>query len=226
MERDTRAKKGGEASLRLARGSARLFPEDGLRASVVELGPVPANDGITLTIPEGSLHGLLGENGAGKSTLMKVLSGFHRADSGEIILDSRSLDLCSAADAIDAGIGMLHQDPLVFLPFTVLENFLVAVPNTVQANRRTARKELAAKEAELHGIQGDEPLVLPVVDGQAVAEVVAGWIMIGDQDKPLVEQVHRNHKSRGRAGIDTVFSPFWEGAVQHFQKTVASYLVD
>ena len=60
----------------------------------------------------------------------------------------------------------------------------------------------------------------------ARAEVVAGWIMIGDQDKPLVEQVHRNHKSRGRAGIDTVFSPFWEGAVQHFQKTVASYLVD
>jgi len=61
---------------------------------------------------------------------------------------------------------------------------------------------------------------------QARAEVIAGWITIGDQDKPLVEQVHRNHATRGRAGIDTVFSPFWEGAVQHFQKTVASYLVD
>jgi hypothetical protein len=61
---------------------------------------------------------------------------------------------------------------------------------------------------------------------QARAEVIAGWITIGDQDKPLVEQVHRNHRTRGRTGIDTVFSPFWEGAVQHFQKTVASYLVD
>ena len=46
-------------------------------------GPVRANDGISLTVEAGTLHGLLGENGAGKSTLMKVLSGFHSADSGE-----------------------------------------------------------------------------------------------------------------------------------------------
>lgn len=45
-------------------------------------GPVRANDGISITVETGTLHGLLGENGAGKSTLMKVLSGFHSADSG------------------------------------------------------------------------------------------------------------------------------------------------
>ena len=85
-------------------------------------GTLRANDDIDLTIEEGTLHGLLGENGAGKSTLMKVVSGFIEADSGEIWLDGRQLDLASPQDAIEAGIGMLHQDPLVFLPFTVLDN--------------------------------------------------------------------------------------------------------
>ena len=79
-------------------------------------GRVRANDGISLTVEEGSLHGLLGENGAGKSTLMKVLSGFYEADSGDIILDGTHVRLGSPDDAIAAGIGMLHQDPLVFLP--------------------------------------------------------------------------------------------------------------
>ena len=50
-------------------------------------GPVHANNGITLEVEAGTLHGLLGENGAGKSTLMKVLSGFIEADSGSITLD-------------------------------------------------------------------------------------------------------------------------------------------
>lgn len=88
-------------------------------------GAVHANAGVTIEIAPGELHGLLGENGAGKSTLMKVLSGFIEADSGEVVLDGTPLDLASPKDAIDAGIGMLHQDPLVFHPFTVLDNFLI-----------------------------------------------------------------------------------------------------
>ncbi len=80
-------------------------------------GPVRANDGVDLSVEPGELHGLLGENGAGKSTLMKVLSGFIEADGGTITLDGAALDLRSPRDAIEAGIGMLHQDPLVFLPF-------------------------------------------------------------------------------------------------------------
>ena len=58
-------------------------------------GPVRANDGISLSVASGSLHGLLGENGAGKSTLMKILSGFYVADAGEILLDGRSVALGS-----------------------------------------------------------------------------------------------------------------------------------
>jgi ABC-type uncharacterized transport system ATPase subunit len=112
-------------------------------------GPVRASDGVSLTVAEGSLHGILGENGAGKSTLMKILSGFYSEDSGEIILDGEVLHLSSPADAIAAGIGMLHQDPLVFLPMTVLDNFALGNPGPIRLDRKEARKELDRISSEL-----------------------------------------------------------------------------
>lgn len=104
-------------------------------------GPVRANDGIDLTVEAGTMHGLLGENGAGKSTLMKVLSGFHAPDSGEIILDGEPVQASSPQDAIGHGIGMLHQDPLVFLPMSVIDNFLMKSPGGLRLNRRSTRRE-------------------------------------------------------------------------------------
>ncbi|MEN8238014.1 MAG: ATP-binding cassette domain-containing protein [Actinomycetota bacterium] len=112
-------------------------------------GPVRANDGISFTVEEGSLHGILGENGAGKSTLMKILSGFYGADAGEVVLDGELLDLSSPADAITAGVGMLHQDPLVFLPMTVLDNFALGSPGSVRLDRNEARRELERVSSEL-----------------------------------------------------------------------------
>lgn len=106
-------------------------------------GPVRANDGITLTVEAGELHGLLGENGAGKSTLMKVLSGFIEADSGDVALDGEAVPLESPRDAIEAGIGMLHQDPLVFLPFSVIDNFVLGSPGGVALDRGGAETALA-----------------------------------------------------------------------------------
>ncbi|HEX2991698.1 MAG TPA: ATP-binding cassette domain-containing protein, partial [Anaerolineales bacterium] len=88
-------------------------------------GKVHANAGINLEIPSGTIQGILGENGAGKSTLMKILSGFIRADSGEILLDGKPVVISSPADAIKHGIGMLHQDPLDFPPMRVLDNFML-----------------------------------------------------------------------------------------------------
>jgi simple sugar transport system ATP-binding protein len=112
-------------------------------------GPVRANDGITFTVQEGSLHGVLGENGAGKSTLMKILSGFYGADSGKVTLDGEVLDLGSPKDAIDAGIGMLHQDPLVFLPLTVLDNFALGSPGPVNLDRGELLDELERVSSDL-----------------------------------------------------------------------------
>jgi ABC-type uncharacterized transport system ATPase subunit len=105
-------------------------------------GPVRANDGISLCVEPGTIHGLLGENGAGKSTLMKVLSGFISADSGEILLDGRQVSMASPAQAIVLGVGMLHQDPLDFPALSVLDNFLLGSPGPFFPNRARARREL------------------------------------------------------------------------------------
>jgi simple sugar transport system ATP-binding protein len=117
-------------------------------------GAVRANDGVDLTVETGELHGLLGENGAGKSTLMKVLSGFIEADSGTITLAGERLDLRSPRDSVEAGIGMLHQDPLVFGPFTVLDNFLLGSPGPSRIDRKEGAAELAAA-AERYGFSFD-----------------------------------------------------------------------
>ncbi|NNC39423.1 MAG: ATP-binding cassette domain-containing protein [Acidimicrobiia bacterium] len=106
-------------------------------------GPVRANNGVDLSVESGELHGLLGENGAGKSTLMKVLSGFHQKTSGDIIVDGTSVELGSPADAMTHGIGMLHQDPLVFLPYTVLDNFLIGSPGPERIDRKARAEELS-----------------------------------------------------------------------------------
>jgi general nucleoside transport system ATP-binding protein len=101
-------------------------------------GPVKANDGITLTVPAGTIMGILGENGAGKSTLMKILSGFQPADSGTIELDGKAVRLHSPADAIQHGVGMLHQDPLDFPPMRVVDNLLIGAPGRIIPQRREA----------------------------------------------------------------------------------------
>jgi general nucleoside transport system ATP-binding protein len=104
-------------------------------------GKVHANAGINLEIPSGTIQGILGENGAGKSTLMKILSGFIRADSGEILLDGKPVVISSPADAIKHGIGMLHQDPLDFPPMRVLDNFMLGHGGGLFLNHSAVARE-------------------------------------------------------------------------------------
>lgn len=115
-----------------------------------QFGPVKANDGITLSVPAGTIQGILGENGAGKSTLMKILSGFQHADSGEIVLDGKVVAMRSPADAIHHGVGMLHQDPLDFPPMRVVDNLLIGAPGRLIPRRAEAAKAVA----ELAGTLG------------------------------------------------------------------------
>jgi len=86
---------------------------------------VIANDDVSITVRKGEIHGLLGENGAGKSTLMKVLYGLYSADSGEIYLNDKQLKLSSPQDAIDAGIGMVHQHFKLIPRLSVAKNIVL-----------------------------------------------------------------------------------------------------
>lgn len=111
-------------------------------------GKVHANDGIQLSIPSGTLQGVLGENGAGKSTLMKILSGYIQPDSGEILLDGIPADIHTPIDAIRHGIGMLHQDPLDFPPMKVVDDFLIGRSGGVFPNRTEAKQALLDLEEQ------------------------------------------------------------------------------
>ena len=90
-------------------------------------GGVHANRSVSLAIPAGTIHGIVGENGAGKSTLAAILYGYHRADAGEIRVAGRRVVLSSPADAIAAGIGMIHQHFMLVDDMTVLENLVLGV---------------------------------------------------------------------------------------------------
>jgi general nucleoside transport system ATP-binding protein len=111
-------------------------------------GSVVANDDISLSIPAGTIQGILGENGAGKSTLMKILSGFFLADKGEILLDGKAVTIQSPADAIQYGVGMLHQDPLDFPPMRVIDDFVVGRKGSVFPKRAQAVKEFKELQAQ------------------------------------------------------------------------------
>ncbi|MFH0953705.1 MAG: ATP-binding cassette domain-containing protein [Verrucomicrobiota bacterium] len=105
-------------------------------------GSVQANAGISLSVHGGTIQGILGENGAGKSTLMKILSGFIRADAGEIFLDGKPASIGSPADALRCGVGMLHQDPLDFPPMRVIDNLLAGQGGSLFPRRKAAAREL------------------------------------------------------------------------------------
>src|SRR4051812_36754469 len=92
------------------------------RSITKTFGGVTALEDVSLSIARGECHGLMGENGAGKSTLGKVLAAIHRPDSGSMLLDGQSYAPSSPADALRAGVGMVHQE-LAFCPdLSVAEN--------------------------------------------------------------------------------------------------------
>jgi ABC-type uncharacterized transport system ATPase subunit len=97
-----------------------------LRGITKRFPGIVANDHIDLDLRRGEVHALLGENGAGKSTLMNVLYGLYKHDEGEILLNGQVVQLKSAKDAIDRGIGMVHQHFMLIPVMTVAENIVLA----------------------------------------------------------------------------------------------------
>lgn len=136
--------KRGETVLR-TKGITKRFPG------------VVANDHIDFEIKAGEVHAVLGENGAGKTTLMNILFGILRPDEGEIYVRGRKVEFKSPLDAIDLGIGMVHQHRKLIMAHTTLENIVLGHPRTekIPDMRRAERevKELCGKygfEIDLH----------------------------------------------------------------------------
>src|SRR5579862_8243252 len=88
---------------------------------------IVADDHVDFDLRRGEVHALLGENGAGKSTLMNILYRLTRPDEGEIVVGGTSVTFSSAKDAIQAGIGMVHQHFMLIPVMTVAENIVLGV---------------------------------------------------------------------------------------------------
>jgi simple sugar transport system ATP-binding protein len=91
---------------------------------------VVASDHVDFDVKSGEVHALLGENGAGKSTLMKILYGMYHPDEGEILLNDRPVTIASPTDAINLGIGMIHQHFMLVPTLTVAENVALGLPSS------------------------------------------------------------------------------------------------
>ncbi len=101
-----------------------------LRNITKKFGDFAANEDISLTVNPGEIVALLGENGAGKSTLMNVVYGLLQPTSGEILINDVVEQFEGPGDAMEAGIGMVHQHFMLIPPFTVAENVMLGHEHT------------------------------------------------------------------------------------------------
>lgn len=121
-----------------------------LRGISKAFGAVQANRDINLSVPKGTIHGIIGENGAGKSTLMSILYGFYKPDAGQILVNGQPISIADSQTAIRAGIGMVFQHFKLVQNFTVLENIILGVEDgpllrPSLAKARGVLKQLAAE---------------------------------------------------------------------------------
>ena len=123
---------------------------------VKKFGDFTANDHISLTVHRGEVHAILGENGAGKSTMMNVLCGLYKPTSGEILINGKEVRFASPKDAIDMGIGMVHQHFMLIQPFTVADNIILGVEPVkgLVIDHKTAREKVV-ELSERYGMKVD-----------------------------------------------------------------------
>ncbi|HWW01398.1 MAG TPA: ABC transporter ATP-binding protein [Candidatus Acidoferrum sp.] len=127
-----------------------------LRGLTKRFGEVVANAGVGLRVERGTIHGIIGENGAGKSTAMNLLYGLYRPDAGSILIRGETRSWASPAQAIAAGIGMVHQHFMLAGPYSALDNILLgAEPLRWGLIDRQAARARLDKLAAQYGLSMD-----------------------------------------------------------------------
>jgi ABC-type uncharacterized transport system ATPase subunit len=130
-------------------------------------GAIDANRDATLEVAKGEIHALVGENGAGKSTLMRILAGLHDPDGGRVELEGRDVTGWSTRQAIEAGVGMVHQHFMLVPTLTVAENLILG-----REPRRGLRLDRAAAAADVEALGRRTGLV--VTPNRLVADLSVG----------------------------------------------------
>ena len=180
---------------------------------------VIANDNVNLTVQRGEIHAICGENGAGKSTLMKMLYGMQSPDEGRMLIDGEEVRLSSPSDAIERGIGMVHQHFMLADQLTVLENVILGSEPTKGMGRidfKAARSHFA-EVGESYGLTIDpDDLVETLEVGERQRVEIIKVLFRGAQililDEPTavlvpqeVEELFRNMRDLKENGATILF---------------------
>lgn len=141
--------------------SSAVTPILRLSGITKQFGDVIANEEVDLALYPGEIHALVGENGAGKTTLMRVLFGIYRADAGTVQLNGKKVQFSGPSDAIESGIGMVHQHFMLVPSFTVAENVVLGAepgPRGIFSRARSA--DAIGSVAERLGVTVDPNTVV------------------------------------------------------------------
>ena len=125
-------------------GNETQLPVLSLQHVTKTFGAIRALEDVSIDLYPGEAHGLVGENGAGKSTLVKIFAGVHSPDAGRLLIGGVEVALGGPADARDAGIAVIYQEPTLFPDLTVVENIFVG-RQPLLAGRRIDRRAMHAQ---------------------------------------------------------------------------------
>jgi ABC-type uncharacterized transport system ATPase subunit len=190
-----------------------------LRGITKTFGALVANDSIDLAVADGEILAILGENGAGKSTLMNVVYGLLQPDQGSISVNGKEITINSPLDALEAGIGMVHQHFMLIPVFTVAENIVLGNEKTNKIgllNLDQARAEIKRISDEFNFNVDPDALVedLPVGIQQRVeiirALIYDAQVLILDEPTAVLtpqetDELLRNLKRLRDSGRSIVF---------------------
>jgi len=125
-------------------------------------GNLVANSEVSFRVRKGTVHAIVGENGAGKSTVVKLLNGFYTVNSGEIFINGEKVKLQDTLDAIQCGVGTVHQHFMLIHAMTVLDNLILGsypIHTGAIINKKKIREEVEQLAKEYHlEVDLDQPI--------------------------------------------------------------------
>jgi len=147
-------------------------------------GGVQALDACTVQIEEGTVAGLIGPNGSGKTTLFNVITGYAKADSGEVYLSDRKITNAAPDKVFAAGIGRTFQLTRIFPSLTVMENMLVPRRST----RAATQKAVAMELLEFVGIAGYHAAPAGTLSYGQRKLLELAYVLVGDPALILLDE--------------------------------------